>query len=182
MKEQPQPLFSLEDSDLAAIRWSSSGEGYARTRLPVQGWDRAGSGVVWAHRVVLGRIIGRRPTSSEYSDHINGDRLDNRRENIRLAGPRGNSQNRRVISASGFLGVTQHKGGKWQASLKDHGRSIYLGLFDTPEEAAAVAAGERRRRGFLERSGPDRAPHRADLRGRAIEARRTRAPQGETTP
>lgn len=40
---------------------------------------------------------------------------------------------------SGFLGVTQI-GVKWQAQSTRHGRAVYIGTFDTPEEAAVAYA------------------------------------------
>jgi hypothetical protein len=70
-------------------------------------------------------------------------RLDNRRANLRLCTPQGNSENRGPTrsSRSGVRGVSWHAGvGKWQATVWLRGRSYYLGIFDSVEEAGAVAA------------------------------------------
>ncbi|MBU6231572.1 HNH endonuclease [Patescibacteria group bacterium] len=70
-------------------------------------------------------------------DHKNGNKLDNRRCNLRSATPSQNSANRandKIRSASGFRGVRKHFN-KWVAYVQP-GRYIFLGLFKTPQEAA----------------------------------------------
>jgi hypothetical protein len=75
-------------------------------------------------------------------DHINGDKDDNRMENLRVTTNRQNSQNIRkphADSASGFLGVTWSKHAKrWHAGIGFNDGRIGLGYFDTPEEAHAA--------------------------------------------
>lgn len=74
-------------------------------------------------------------------DHINRDPLDNRAENLRMATPSQNSFNRSRTSKnkSGYVGVVLHKPTqKWQAQIGLMRRTLYLGLFDTPEAAAAA--------------------------------------------
>ena len=72
-------------------------------------------------------------------DHINGNGLDNRKENLRICSHKMNMANQRVRSnnKSGFKGV--HKQGeKWVASICSNYKINYLGIFNTPEEAASV--------------------------------------------
>lgn len=75
-------------------------------------------------------------------DHINGNGLDNRRSNLRLATPGQNNMNQRVRSdsVSGFKGVYRHfqrgKYGRWVAYCRGGGKKVHLGMFDTAEEAA----------------------------------------------
>jgi len=74
------------------------------------------------------------------TDHINGDGLDNRRENIRVSTKSQNQANRRNLQSnntSGFKGVDFHRG-KWRAQIKVDGRKIDLGSFDTPDEASGA--------------------------------------------
>jgi hypothetical protein len=71
-------------------------------------------------------------------DHKDGNKLDNRRDNLRLASKAQNSQNcsKRPNHTSQFRGVTWNRAaGKWQASLKANGQSYYLGLFIDESEA-----------------------------------------------
>ena len=88
--------------------------------------------LVQMHRVIMAA------PSSRMVDHINGDGLDNRRANLRLAT---NSQNQhhRVSpsrATSGLIGATFHPhSGKWQARLRHEGGRILVGYFETAEEA-----------------------------------------------
>ena len=79
---------------------------------------------------------------AEEVDHINGKRDDNRIENLRAVNRKQNGENQALQNKnqSGHRGVYWHKAcGKWQASVRHHGKSYYLGLFDILEEAAAAA-------------------------------------------
>ncbi len=72
-------------------------------------------------------------------DHINGNGLDNRRENLRLASNAENLRNRgsTASNTSGYKGVSWSKErGKWQAVITVDRVAIGLGRFDTKEDAA----------------------------------------------
>lgn len=72
-------------------------------------------------------------------DHINGDPLDNRRENLRLATPAQNQANRRKRSggSSVYKGVSWHKKGRaWRATINLDRKQIHLGFFKDQTEAA----------------------------------------------
>jgi hypothetical protein len=73
-------------------------------------------------------------------DHRNGNNLDNRKSNLRLATATENSCNRRKIKRSGssrYKGVSYNRRrGKWYARIKIHGESIFLGCFDNEVDAA----------------------------------------------
>lgn len=86
------------------------------------------------HRWILGAERG----DGQLVDHVNGDRYDNRRSNLRFVTHQENAANRRCSSASGFRGVYQ-RGRKWHAQGKVAGRNHHLGTFATAEEAAQVA-------------------------------------------
>jgi len=90
------------------------------------------------HRLVWEKFRGEIPTHLEI-DHINDDRGDNRLENLQLLTPSENSAKRQKLdrNTSGFIGVSLHKNsGKWVAENRNNGVYKYLGLFDSPEEAA----------------------------------------------
>lgn len=84
------------------------------------------------HRLILGVADVSRAV---VVDHINGDGLDNRRENLRLATHRLNCANRIFRkSASGFKGVSQHGNG-WRARIGS-GADRCIGQYQSPEDAA----------------------------------------------
>lgn len=126
------------DSDLADFKWcvtASGNEYYAYGRLAKGGKQ------LLMHRVILERVIGRSLTKTELTDHINMNKLDNRRENLRIATHSQNGQNQglRPDNTSGFKGVSWYKKtSKWTASIYIYGRRKYLGYFDTPELAHAA--------------------------------------------
>jgi len=81
-------------------------------------------------------------------DHVDGNGLDNRRSNLRLATASQNQCNQRRSSAnsSGFKGVTWcRKGKRWKARIKVNKVLKHLGTFTSPEAAYAAycAASER---------------------------------------
>lgn len=72
-------------------------------------------------------------------DHINGVKSDNRWVNLRDVTHGKNMENQKRArrgSASGFLGVASHKGGKYfTAEIKTEGARSYLGCFKSAESA-----------------------------------------------
>lgn len=68
-------------------------------------------------------------------DHINHDGLDNRDSNLKVCTQSENLQNRRGWSKQGFKGVSEVRG-KYQAQIVVDRQRVYLGVFNTREEAA----------------------------------------------
>lgn len=101
--------FSLIDKDdeerILSINWHYHNQGYAK------GWVFDNS--VYLHRFIL------RAKKGEYVDHANGDKLDNRKSNIRICTQSQNLLNKRNISikkTSSFKGVSLCKmTGRWIA-------------------------------------------------------------------
>ena len=96
-----------------------------------------------AHRLVFLMHKGYLPKSL---DHINGDRKDNRIENLRPVSKAQNAQNAKLSSKnkSGYKGVfwcSSMK--KWQVQIGSNGEKIYLGCFENLEEAAEVVRAAR---------------------------------------
>lgn len=91
------------------------------------------------HRVHMHRVI-MKPPSDMVVDHINGNGLDNRRENLRVCTTRENVQNKRmpVHNTVGYKGVTRHHSGKYQAQITVNGKHKNLGIYSDPLEAAHV--------------------------------------------
>lgn len=72
-------------------------------------------------------------------DHINGNKLDNRRHNLRTCTYGENAQNRGITSAnkSGYKGIFWEKSHqKWLASIQVRGKTHFLGYFTDIREAA----------------------------------------------
>jgi len=88
-------------------------------------------------RVIWVYMFGHIPEGF-YIDHINGNKLDNRLENLRLATNNQNQQNRPAPknSSSGYRGVTWHKQvNKWMSRICHNGERTTIGFFDSAEEA-----------------------------------------------
>lgn len=70
-------------------------------------------------------------------DHQNGNTLDNRRSNLRVATASENAMNRSkaVATSSQYRGVTRVRN-KWQAIITAGGRQTYLGMYSSEAEAA----------------------------------------------
>ena len=74
-------------------------------------------------------------------DHIDGNRANNKIENLRLVSAAGNTQNQRSASrnnVAGCLGVSRRSNGKWQARIRKDYKAIYIGTYDTKEAAYAA--------------------------------------------
>jgi len=89
-----------------------------------------------AHRLVWLHHYGSEP--SNFLDHINNVRNDNRIENLRKASNAENCRNRGkdTDNTSGYKGVSFHKQAKkFRAYCKANGKNHHLGLYDTAEAA-----------------------------------------------
>lgn len=86
------------------------------------------------HREILGLKFG----DPREGDHIDGNTLNNRRENLRIATISQNRTNKKKQknNTSGFNGVDFSKWrGQWRARTKKNKTEIVIGYFDTKEEA-----------------------------------------------
>lgn len=83
------------------------------------------------HRLVLGIT-----KKNQHIDHINRDKLDNRKINLRICMPWQNAHNipKKKNNTSGYKGVFRN-GEKWISKIMVRGNRIYLGTFDTKEKA-----------------------------------------------
>lgn len=90
----------------------------------------------YVHHLIIGKAKGMDV------DHINGNKLDNRRENLRLITHQQNLYNRKSLNknnSSGVNGVTWHKQSeKWQAQARINGKHIQLGTYRKLEDAIAA--------------------------------------------
>ena len=125
--------ISEEDYELVSafnwrIQWLKTGHVYA--------YHSSGKNQVAMHRLILNappRMV---------VDHKDNNGLNNSRLNIRLCTPIQNQANRQFDKRNklGIKGVSKN-GNKYQAVITPEGKQIYLGRFNTPEEANAAYAG-----------------------------------------
>jgi hypothetical protein len=89
---------------------------------------------VYLHRAIM------RPNNGMVVDHINGDRLDNRRSNLRICTSGQNNVSSRPARGNRFRGVTPvgraNHPDKYRAYIAPGRKNIWLGTFDTEVEAA----------------------------------------------
>lgn len=114
---------------ITALTWYAGKNGYAACDL-----RRDGKRI----RLTMHRYLLNAPAGS-YVDHINGNKLDNRRENLRLCTNQENLRNagRSKANTSGFKGVSYDKPrDKWAAYICPNGSKIFLGRFANAEAAA----------------------------------------------
>lgn len=124
------------DADLARHTWSLSGSGYA-VRLTA----RPRRMTTRMHRIIMERILDRPLERWELVDHADGDKLNNRRANLRLADNSQNQYNRDLPAhnTTGYKGVYRNSPGNlkpYQAAITVNRKKIYLGSFHDPREAA----------------------------------------------
>ena len=86
----------------------------------------------FCHRIIFYMVHGYMPSEI---DHINGDGLDNRIENLRPCTRNENLRNRGTWSNTGYKGVKKSKK-KYVAQIIINKKNIFLGTYITPQEAA----------------------------------------------
>ena len=130
--------FALVDDEdfeyLNQWRWGVSSSGYARRCQHIRlGVNKYKAQYIWMHRLV-------NDTPNDlFTDHINRDKLDNRKENLRNTNKSLNGLNRDKIctNTSGVYGVhfeSQTK--KWRAEIRVDGKRFSLGRFNNIKDAA----------------------------------------------
>ena len=134
--ELTQGEFAIVDNEdyeeLNKLNWHYAG-GYARRNKRLLNGKRK---IVNMHREMMNT-----PEGFE-TDHINGDRLDNRRSNLRIVTKNENKRNAKARKGtSQFKGVSyhktkRHKNGYWNARIQIDGKRVNIGYFKNEKEAA----------------------------------------------
>lgn len=84
------------------------------------------------HRYLMG-VHEEEYSIKKVVDHINGDKFDNRIQNLRVCEHKDNMKN--IRKGSKVIGVSQLKNGKWAARIMHNYKGMHLGYFDTEQEA-----------------------------------------------
>lgn len=132
IKTKRGDVILVDDEDfetLSAFTWSLDGAGgYAGRKIPgIKGTHRM-------HRQIMGLVNG----DTGRVDHINGNKLDNRRENLRVCEHGQNLCNRGAPqnNMSGYKGVYFNKKlSKWAAGIGAEGKKYHLGVYESREHA-----------------------------------------------
>lgn len=135
----------IDTSDLAKVQsmpntWFVNDNGYVRANFPA---TRKNKRSLRLHRLIMDA-----PKGLDV-DHINGNKLDNRKSNLRIVTRGQNNQNQNPIrnkTKSGIRGVAWfERDSKWRAYVSYKGKQLHLGYFDSKEEAAKVASSARKK-------------------------------------
>lgn len=130
-----QGKFAIVDDEdfelLSQYSWHFHSTGYARTSNPK----------LYMHRLIL------KSKKEDICDHINRNRLDNRRENLRIVSPTQNSINTsiRKDNSSGYKGISwSSEREKWQVYITAYKKTVSLGRYkDLSTAILARKLGER---------------------------------------
>jgi two-component SAPR family response regulator len=121
----------VDDEDyeeLVKHSWHVTAQGYAARRVTISYYN---STIVSMHRTVMcyeGDLL---------VDHINGDKLDNRKENLRLATVAQNVMNSAKRSGV-YKGVSRSSKNRYRSRLTYKGKELNLGVFESSHDAARM--------------------------------------------
>ena len=131
IKNSDEPAI-VDDSDyeyVSRFRWALHPKGYAQRTVAAGLKHRT----VLMHREIMNTPKGLQ------TDHVNLNKLDNRKSNLRVCTSSENKQNQRAYAnnKSGYKGVSWNANKKkWTAQIKAGGRVRNLGSFLALEDAA----------------------------------------------
>mgnify|MGYP001593501174 CR=1 FL=1 len=139
-------IFNAKYAGKAAGCQSKHPSGYRPFLIHLDGRLYKGARLIWKW------MTGEDP---DVIDHIDGDPLNNRWDNLRSISKADNARNRRIAPKHtgtpmgvNLVYVAKKKGERWGASYVKDGQPIYVGTFDTPEEAEAALRAARLADGF----------------------------------
>lgn len=136
-KKYPGLFVSVDDEDfekLNKINWFPRKHGHT-FYATCNGHKRDKYSVIPMHRYLLEVVDPKIEV-----DHKNGNGLDNQRSNLRIATRQQNARNSRMrpSNRTGYKGIWEYKPGKFRAAITVNGKTIHLGVFNSPQEASAI--------------------------------------------
>lgn len=125
-------ILKIDEGDYELFisrRWGISNRGYLKCQKVINGKPVN----IAFHRLIMNAA------PDQFLDHINQDKLDNRRSNLRFCTKAQNMMNRRKFKSercvSRYKGVGKH-GNRWRARARYESKYYHLGYFDSEELAA----------------------------------------------
>lgn len=125
--------YTLVDNEdygwLRQWKWRLSSDGYAVRSQRIRGEKTL---LIYMHRLV------NKTPKGKLTDHKNGNRLDNRKDNLRACGHTQNmwNNNSKVKAKSGVRGVLWDEARKkWHVTLRKKGQLLHFGSYRTIQEA-----------------------------------------------
>jgi len=132
-------IIDLEDADrLSQFNWFVAHD-YPSRSISL-GRNEAGKKINYQQRLHR-EVMGLKPYDDRNVDHINHNKLDNRKNNLRFCSPLENSRNKplTVLNKSGYKGVSwKAPNHKWCVQIQTGFNVQHIGLFDNEHEAAWV--------------------------------------------
>jgi len=128
----------VDDADYDRINkynWYFTHYGYAARKTPKAERDKGRASVIYMHREILNAMEG------SDVDHVDGNRLNNQSNNLRICSRSENLRNQRKAknTTSKYKGVCwQERDKKWQVYIYHGKKNHYLGYFDKEEDAAGA--------------------------------------------
>ena len=128
-------FFLIDEDDFKTVKnysWFNGKRGYPITHIKENGISKTQP----LHKLLFPNV-----GYDMDIDHINGNKMDNRRKNLRICTHQENmfNQKRRNTNSSGYIGVAFHKSAcKYEAYITHGYKKHYLGVYDTAQEAALV--------------------------------------------
>ncbi|WP_169426548.1 AP2/ERF family transcription factor [Curvibacter lanceolatus] len=116
--------------EICKFTWRVSKDGYIFRKTTIGGKK--------GRNLMLHRVVLRQSDPTKLVDHIDGNKLNNLRSNLRIASKGENTCNQMKTSntSSQFKGVTLLKKNKWRAQIQINKKRFYLGEHDNEHDAA----------------------------------------------
>ena len=129
----------IDDDDYEEIskyKWFANKRGKTYYAIRNSTYENGKRYLIYMHSIIAGT-----PKGME-TDHMNGNGLDNRKENLRFCSPMENTYNRpemkrKTPKFSKYKGVYWRKSrNKWHVRIQANGKREYVGMYDDEIEAA----------------------------------------------
>lgn len=127
-----EKTFTLVDDEwypyLSQVKWNLHNDGYAAVKQKINGKWKS----LYMHRIICNTSKGLD------TDHINGDKLDNQTNNLRIC-----TRSQNVKNTRDSQGISKYRGvswnshyKKWEASIYQNGKRLWFSRFKNEHHAA----------------------------------------------